>query len=300
MSDGQAPVPVSAAGVIHDIGYRHFEGERRGRGYIRRSLFVDSLRGAYGLGRSGRSKVMPMLLLAVMCLPAGVIVAITAVVRAPELVGSYPSYLLNLQLVISIYVAAQAPVLFSRDLRFRVTSLYFSRPLERVDYVIGKYGAMASALFLLTATPLTIMFLGALVIGLPVGEQLPDYLRSLAGAGLLALILAGIGGVIAAVTPRRGLAVAAVVTVLVVLSGVQTLVQSIAVEEGAGKAAAYLGLLSPHSLVQGVQSSLLGAASPLPSPPGGAGTAIFCAAALFLAAGCFGALLLRYRSVSVS
>lgn len=300
------PVPVttdrahSPQGVIHDIGYRHFAGERRGRGYIRRSLFVDSLRGAYGLGRSGRSKVMPMLLLAVMCLPALAIVAITAVTGADELVAGYPSYLLNLQLAISIFVAAQAPVLVSRDLRFGVMSLYFSRPLERLDYVLGKYGAMASALLVLTAAPLTIMFLGALVASLPIGEQLPDYLRALAGAAVLSLILAGIGLVIAAVTPRRGLAVAAVVTVLAVLSGVQAVAQEVAFEEGAGEGAAYFSLISPYTLVEGVQSSLLGAASPLPTPPGGAGTVIFSLAAVLLVGGCFAALVLRYRSVSVS
>ena len=291
--------PAKAAGVIHDIGYRHFEGERKGRGYIRRSLFTDSVRGAYGLGRSGRSKIMPMLLLAVMCLPAGVIVAITAVTGANELVGNYPSYLLNLQLVISIYVAAQAPVMVSRDLRFGVMSLYFSRPLERVDYVVGKYAAMASALFVLTALPLVILFAGALVVGLPISEQVPDFLRALGGAALLSLILAGIGLVIAAITPRRGLAVAAVVAVLVVLAGVQAVVQEIAHEEGAGESAAYLSLLSPYTIIDGVQSSVFGAASPLPVPPG-AGAMVFAAVALLIIAGSFGALLLRYRSVSVS
>ena len=293
-------IPVSNKGVIHDIGYRHFDGDRRGRGYIRRSLFADSVRGAYGFGRSARSKVMPLVLLAVMCLPAGAIVAITAVTGAEELVAGYPSYLLNLQVVISIFVAAQAPVLVSRDLRFGVMALYFSRPLERLDYVLGKYGAMAFALFLLTAAPLTIMFLGALVVGLPIGEQIPDYLRSVAGAALLSLILAGIGLVIAAVTPRRGLAVAAVITVLVVLAGVQGVAQGIAYEEGVGDAGAYLSLLSPYTLIEGVQSSLLGAASPLPTPPGALGAATFGVAVLLIVGGCFAALLLRYRSVSVS
>jgi ABC-2 type transport system permease protein len=235
-----------------------------------------------------------------MCLPAGAIVAITAVTGSEELVAGYPSYLVNLQLVVSIFVAAQSPVLVSRDLRFGVTSLYFSRPLERVDYALGKFGAMATALFLLTAAPLTIMFFGALVVGLPIGDQVPDYIRAMAGAGLLSLILAGIGVVIAAVTPRRGLAVAAVVTVLVVLSGVQAVTQGIASQEGAGDMAAYLSLLSPYTLVEGIQSSLLGAASPLPTPPGAVGAATFALTAILLIGGCFAALLLRYRSVSVT
>ena len=78
---------------------------------------------------------------------------------------------------------------------------------------------MAVALFLLMALPLTLLFAGALLAELPLGEQLPDYLRAMAGAAIYALVLAGIGLVVAAMTPRRGLGVAAVVAVLLVLSG---------------------------------------------------------------------------------
>lgn len=286
-----------ATGVIHDIGYRHYDGERRGRSYIRRSLFVDSLKGAYGLGRSARYKVMPMILLAVMCLPAGAIVAITAVTNGVELVGNYTSYLLNLQLVVLIFVASQAPTTVSRDLRFSVMSLYFSRPLERVDYVASKYAAMASALFVLAAAPLTIMFAGAMVIGLPIAEQIPDYLRAVAGAALLSLILGGIGLVIAAITPRRGLAVAAIIAVLLVLSGVQGVLRGIAEAEGLD-GAPYFGLLSPFTLVQGVQSALLGGSSPVIDPPGVTGALAFTAAALILILLCFALLFWRYRRVA--
>lgn len=290
-----APTPT---GVIHDIGYRHYDGERRARGYIRRSLYMDSVRGAYGLGRSGRYKVMPMILLAVMCLPAGAMVAITAVVGAGELVGEYSSYLLNLQMIILVFLAAQAPVTVSRDLRFGVMSLYFSRPLERVDYVLAKYAAMVSALFVLTATPLTIMLVGAMVIGLPIADQIPEYLRAVAGAALLSLVLAGIGLVIAAFTPRRGLAVGAIITVLLVLVAVQGILGELAASEGFD--APYLGLMSPFSLVQGIQTALLGSASPLPSPPGTLGALVFCSAAVLVVVGSLGSLLLRYRRVSPS
>jgi ABC-2 type transport system permease protein len=291
--------PTPTTGVIHDIGYRHYDGERRGRSYIRRSLYIESLKGAYGLGRSARSKVMPMILLALMCLPAGVIVAITAVTNSNELVGDYTSYILNLQLVVLIFLASQAPATVSRDLRFNVMSLYFSRPLDRVDYVAAKYAGMVSALFLLTVAPLTIMFAGALVVGLPITEQIPDFLRSVAGSGLLSLILGGFGLVIAAITPRRGFAVAAIIGVLLVLAGVQGVLQELAIAEGLD-GAPYFGLLSPFTLVQGVQSSLLGGESPLPSPPGATGALVFSVVALILVALPLGVLLLRYRSVKVS
>jgi ABC-2 type transport system permease protein len=288
------------SGVIHDIGYRHYDGDRRGRRYIRRSLYVDSLKGAYGLGRSARSKVLPMILFAVMCLPALAIVAITAVTGEDELVGGYPTYVLNLQMVVLIFLAAQAPVAVSRDLRFGVMSLYFSRPLERVDYILAKYAAMTSALFVLTAAPLTMMLAGALVVGLPVTEQIPDYLTAVAGAGLASLILGGIGLVIAAFTPRRGLAVAAIIAVLLVLAAVQGITQGLATSEGYDEIAPYLGLLSPFPLVLGIQSSLLGTASPLPSPPGTIGGLVFCATAVLAIVVPYAVLSLRYRSVSVS
>lgn len=288
-------------GVIHDIGYRHHTGPRLGRRYIRRSLFVESARAAYGLGRTARARIVPMLLLAAMCLPAIVLVAGTVVTGADELIGDYTAYLLNTQIVVAIFVAAQAPANVSRDLRFGVTSLYFARPLERIDYVTAKFAAMTTAVFVLIATPLTILLLGALVAELPLSEQLPDYLRSLGGALLAALLLAGISLVIAAVTPRRGIGIAAIITVLLVLAGVQGATQVIASEQGADVLAGYLGLLSPFTLVDGVQSQLLGAETVLPVPPhGAAGGAIFAAVTLALILASFAALAWRYRRVSVS
>jgi len=288
-------------GVIHDIGYRHYQGPRLGRGAIVRALYVDSLRGAYGFGRSARSKVTPMLLFGVMCLPALLIAVIAAVTKATELPGGYHEYVLDLQLIVSIFLAAQAPTMVSRDLRFRVMSLYLSRPLRRGDYVLAKAAAMSSALFILIAVPLTVLFVGALLAKLPVGDQITGYLAALAGAVLFALVLSGIALVIAAFTPRRGIGVAAIITVLVVLIGVGGAAQGIAAELNSHPAAGWFGLISPFSVVQGVQTWLLHRPNPLPAdPPGTVGGLVFCAVTVLLVAGCYGLLLLRYRRVSVS
>jgi ABC-2 type transport system permease protein len=295
-----APSEPRSAGVIHDLGYRHYEGPRLGRGPIARALFLESAKGAYGLGRSTRSKIMPMLLLAAICLPAFIIAVIAAVTKADELPADYTSYVLNVQFLIMIYVAGQAPASVSRDLRFRVMSLYLSRPMERIDYVVAKYAALATATFVLMALPLTILFVGALLAKLPVDEQLPGYLRSLGGALLTAVVVAGIGLVIAAVTPRRGLGVAAIIAVLAVLSGVQAIVQAIAHEENKDTFGGYAGLISPFTLVHGVQSSVLGAENALQEgPPGAVGGTVFVLVTALLVAGCFGALLVRYRRVSI-
>jgi ABC-2 type transport system permease protein len=290
----------ASQGVIHDLGYRSYTGPRLGRGEITRALFIESAKGAYGIGRSARSKVMPMLLLAAMCLPAFIIVVVATVTNADSLPGGYTSYVLNVQVLVMIFVAAQAPAIVSRDLRFRVMPLYFSRPMQRIDYVVAKFTALTTALFVLMALPLTILFLGALLAKMPVGEQVPDYLRALAGALMVAAALAGIGLVIAAITPRRGLGVAAIIAVLAILSGVQGAVQAIAVEQDKDTFAGYAGLISPFTLVDGVQDALLGAKTVLPAePPGSVGGLVFLAAWALLVAGSFGVLVLRYRRTSI-
>ena len=294
-------VGAPESGVIHDIGYRHYDGERGGRAAIRRAMFVESARGAYGLGRAGRTKVMPALLLAAICLPALISTVVATVTGADELPIPYGTYVLNLQVLVSVYLAAQAPVSVSRDLRFGVMSLYFSRPMERIDYVLAKYAALVTAVLVLLALPLTILLAGALLAELPLGEQLPDYLRAMGAAVLLALVLAGFGLVIASVTPRRGLGVAAIIAVLLVLSGVQGAAQAIATEEGARDAAGWTGLLSPYTLVDGVARDVLGQESPLAvGPPGTVGTLVFVAVTVLVVAGCLGLLVLRYRRVSIS
>ena len=290
----------SHQGVIHDLGYRHYDGPRLGRAHITRALLVESARGAYGLGRPARNKITPMILLGAICLPAVIIAVIAGVTKVDKLPGDYTSYIRNVQLLVMIYVAGQAPASVSRDLRFRVMSLYFSRPLERIDYVVAKFAALTLALFLLMALPLTILLAGAALAKLPISEQVPDYLRSLAGAALVALLLAGIGLVIAALTPRRGLGVAAIIAVLAILAGVQGAVQSIAIEQKQASLAGYAGMLSPFTLVDGVQHGLLGARTGLPaSPPGTTAAVVFLAGIVLVVAGCFGALVLRYRRVSI-
>jgi len=287
-------------GVIHDIGYRHYDGERLGRGAIVRALYVDSARAAYGIGRAARTKVMPVLVLGAICLPAVIVTVVASVTHLKHLPGGYTSYILRTQALAMVYVAGQAPASVSRDLRFRVMPLYLSRPLERFDYVFAKLAALATAAFVLLALPLTILFVGALLAKLPLSEQLPDYTRSLGGAALTAVLLACIGLVIASLTPRRGIGVAAIIVVLAVMGGVQGIVAGVSNERGHDTLSGYAGLLSPFTLVHGIQHATLGADTVLPSsPPGMLGAWVFVGAFALIVGGCFAALLLRYRRVRI-
>ncbi|MFD7917892.1 ABC transporter permease [Streptomyces sp. NPDC059740] len=287
--------------VIHDIGYRHYDGPRLGRSYARRSLFTQSLRGAYGLGRSARTKVLPMILFAAMCLPAGIIVAVTVFAHLRDLPVEYTRYAVYLQAVIGLFLASQAPQAVSRDLRFGTMPLYFSRPAERVDYVVAKFAALTCALLLLTGTPLVILYLGSLLAKLDFGHQTAGFAQGMVAAVLLSLLFAGIGLVIAALTPRRGFGVAAVIAAMTVPYAAVSAVEGIAYARGAGTAETWVGLFSPITLVDGVQSAFLGAT---PATPGGAGpsAAVGCVYLLLLlaaVAGSYALLLRRYRKAGL-
>ncbi|MFF8609971.1 ABC transporter permease [Streptomyces sp. NPDC015346] len=298
-----SPTQTPETTRIHNIGYRNYDGPRLGRAYARRALFSQSLRGAYGLGRSAKSKVLPMILFAVMCVPALIIVAVAVVTKAPKLAIEYTQYAIYLQLVIAIYLAAQAPQSVSRDLRFRTVPLYFSRPIERVDYVLAKYGAMASALFILTAVPLLILWIGSLLAKLDFATQSKLFGQGLVSVALLSLLFGGIGLVMAALTPRRGFGVAAVIAVMVISYGAVSTLQGIAYGTDNVDAIKWMGLFSPITLVDGVQTAFLGAPSAFPggaaAAPGAGAGAVYVLVVLALIAGSYGVLMRRYRKVGL-
>ncbi|MEV3907677.1 ABC transporter permease [Streptomyces canus] len=286
---------------IHNIGYRTYDGPRLGRSYATRSLYSQSLRGAYGLGRSVKSKVLPMLLFVVMCVPAAIMVAVAVATKANDLPVDYTRYAIIMQAVISLYVASQAPQSVSRDLRFKTVPLYFSRPIETADYVRAKYAALASAMFILTAAPLIVLYVGALLAKLDFSDQTKGFGQGLVSVALLSLLFAGIGLVIAAVTPRRGFGIAAVIAVLTISYGAVSTVQAIADAQGSSSAVPWIGLFSPVTLIDGLQSAFLGASSAFPGavgPSNGEGV-VYVLAVLGLIAGSYGVLMRRYKKVGL-
>lgn len=286
---------------IHNIGYRSYDGPRLGRSYATRSLYSQSLRGAYGLGRSVKSKVLPMLLFVVMCVPAAIMVAVAVATKAKDLPVDYTRYAIIMQAVISLYVASQAPQSVSRDLRFKTVPLYFSRPIETADYVRAKYAALASAMFILTAAPLIVLYVGALLAKLDFVDQTEGFGQGLVSVALLSLLFAGIGLVIASVTPRRGFGIAAVIAVMTISYGAVSTLQAIADAQGSTSAIPWIGLFSPVTLIDGLQSAFLGASSAFPGAvgPGNGEGVVYVLAVLGLIAASYGLLLRRYKKVGL-
>ncbi|MFC5662918.1 ABC-2 transporter permease [Kitasatospora misakiensis] len=291
-------------GVIHDIGYRGYTGPRLGRGYATHSLFTQSLRAAYGLGRSGKSKVLPMIVLGTATVPALIIVSVAVMTGADRLPVDYAQYLSAIGLVVSIFLASQAPVLFSRDLRHHTVPLYFSRPITRTDYVRAKFGAMACAQLLLMLAPLLVLYGGSLLVGLKFGEQTEHFLYGLVAAVLYALVPTSAAVVIAATTPRRGFGVAAIMGYLAVSTAVVGVVVGMATsstgfDEKLPDSAQWAALLSPGGLVESLTNELfdLGSGAQRMHAPGGFGLLVFTAVAVAMVAGSYRLLLQRYRNV---
>src|SRR6266545_8041978 len=137
----------STQGVIHDIGYQRYAGTRLGRRYAVRSLWLYSLRSAYGLGRSAKAKILPVGLFTVACIASVVLVVVNNALQ--QRVLSYVGLVSTFSYAATVFVAIVGPELVSRDLRNNLLALYFSRPIDRADYALAKLGALITAVFAL-------------------------------------------------------------------------------------------------------------------------------------------------------
>jgi len=288
------------SGVIHDIGYRHYDGPRLGRFAITQALLVSSLRHAYGLGRSGRSKVMPILLLAVMVVPAAIMVGIENAMQFDDPPILQADYIFLLQPVIALYLASQAPQLFSRDLRYRSIVLYLARPPRGTDYALAKLTALVLALLILTGLPSLVLYAGALLAKYDAVEVSKQFATGMAGALLLSILLAAIGGLIAAATPRRGFAVAAIVAVLIVSFTVVVVTTAILDTAGdmSDTGARYANLASPFSLAQTLGTFLLQDHRKNSWVPTTEQGLVFTAVYLLVVGGCVWGVSARYAKVA--
>jgi ABC-2 type transport system permease protein len=296
-------MPEPAAGVIHDLGYRGYDGPRLGRAQIVRALAWHSFRSAFGIGRGVKGKVIPALAFVAMCLPA--FVNAFAVARGTPRLFGYDVYVPTLRVaVITIFVAAQAPELVSRDLRSRVLPLYFCRPLRREDYPLAKYLALTAALLILIEVPLLILYVGTIASvkgGGAVWHQTRALIPGL-GVGLMyAVLMAAVGLVLASLTGRRAYA-----TGIVAISCVLTFFLSLLLIQAEGGTSAtatgarLAGLFSPFTIVDGVRVWLGGdPTTGLVADPGRFGP-LYGVLAVALLAACLGGLAARYRKVSRS
>lgn len=260
--------------VIHDIGYRTYRGPRQGRWGIIAGLLRHGALSTFGFGRSGKAKVLPFALLGMSLVPALVLVGIMSFLGLSAELLDYAGYQQSISFFVILFVAAQSPVLFTRDLRSGVISLYLARPLGSTTFALVRWGSLVLAILAFVITPLVLLFVGGLAAGSDFTEELPRWLVAMAGAVLLAVLLATVGAVVASVTMRRGLAIGGSIVVLLLGLGMTAVLQEVSAAQGQETVATWLGLLSPLVLVDAVQHGLGDANSSFVAPPDDAGTAL--------------------------
>ena len=220
----QAP---QSRGVVYDLGYRNYDGPRLGRRYAIRSLYVLSLRNTFGLGRGTLPKVLAFGLALVALLPAIFTVAFGALAGEDFELVEHHEYFGFIGIVIVLFVAAMASDLVGNDRRNNTLPLYFSRPIERDDYLLAKIAALATALMSLTLVPQLLVFIGNWLGATDgfgwLGDNISDIWRIGASSTLASVQLAVIGLAIAMFTTRRAFALTSVLAALwfsVVFTGV--------------------------------------------------------------------------------
>lgn len=287
-------------GSIYDLGYRPYEGERLGRGYALRSLFLYSLRAIFGLGRSTMSKVFPFGLAIVALLPALVQLAIAAIAPAEFEFIEPEGYFSFVQIVVALFCAVVAPEIIGRDQRHRTLPLYFSRVLSRPDYVFAKVAALTIGLLLVLGLPQLLLLAGNAVST----DDLTGYITEnvdllppiLASSAVVAFFMGSVSLVIASQTSRRAFATGAVLAYFVIF----TAVGNVLAETTTGEFRRYSILLSPVDLLEGAVYWIFSA--PLPdgsAAQSGLGGAYFFITALAYPILAVGLLLRRFQRLSI-
>ena len=300
MSQEPAGTRSSATGAIYDLGYQRYEGPRLGRRAAVATLVWASLRAAYALKRSGRAKIVPWGLGALLMAPAGVSVAVAALAPGVPPPFTYDDYLWSLWILLAIFVAAQAPELVSSDQRHRVLSLYFSHALERSDYALAKLGALAAAIFGLALAPMLVLLIGRVMLAADVVEAFGNELEhvpQVIGAPLIyAIPMAALSLAIAAYTPRRAYATGAIIAVFIVSAAIGGILGEAITSGPIGDLSQLLFPLVP---IDGTRDWLLGETIP-DSPVGATGFPLYLFGLEWLAIVLIGSAVVvwRYRRVA--
>lgn len=263
---GPAPTGPAPTGSIYDLGYRGYDGPRFGRVTVGLGLLGQTLREAFGIGRGGRAKVAPFVLLILNALPAVLAVGFTALARqsgAGDLLETanpirHDAYWSITSTLVMLFCAAQAPELFGRDLRYGVLPLYFSRVLTRTDYGLARTGGLFIAILIVTLLPQIILSVGAILAATdPVRglqDELPEIPRYLGVTLLGSAVFAGVSSVVASYTPRRAYSVATIIGVFIIPPIVVGVIAALSVPD----VARVLLLTSPSDVVDGVNGAIYG------------------------------------------
>jgi ABC-2 type transport system permease protein len=257
--------PGGNGGSIYDLGYRGYEGPRLGRRAAIMALLSHSVRTAYGVGRSTRSKVMPMGLTLFAILPSllalGILALISQFGEAGEAIEAispvrYATLFPFIAVLVFLFCASQAPELFGRDQRSGILPLYFSRAVSRSDYAAARALGLLVSLLILVWSPYLLLMIGRVLVAADLAdglaEELPTLPIAISVGVIVAAMVGAISAAIAALTPRRAYATVAIIAIFLI----PNIGSSILVELEAGLLGQIAVLLSPADVLDGVNAVL--------------------------------------------
>jgi ABC-2 type transport system permease protein len=299
----------SATGSIYDLGYRGYDGPRLGRSHAVRSLFTHSLQSTYGIGRSGRAKIAPLILGGLMLLPSvAIIIFLVFAARFGGQIGDalsanapirYDTMWASISAFVTLFCAAQAPELFGRDQRHGILSVYFARALRRTDYALARILGFAAALLIVLLLAQALLFVGRVLLSPDIvgafRRDLPSIPPVLGQALLISLLYGGVAMTISAYTPRRAYAVAGIVAVFVIPGLIATVITSL----GSSTIGDWLILISPSSILDGTNAVLFGAPLDSDFPFTQLPAAAYLAAAAVVILGSIAICVRRFQRISV-
>jgi len=156
---------VTERGVVFDLGYVPYEGERRARRGAIATTYRDGIYRVFGIRRRARKKILPWMLVVLALLPAVVFVGFAFLLStfSPEAdspFGGHGEYFSITGAIVLLFVALAGPELLIPDRREGVLAIYSSRPLKPDDYI----GARAASLLTVVAgfmlVPQVLMYIG--------------------------------------------------------------------------------------------------------------------------------------------
>jgi ABC-2 type transport system permease protein len=176
---------------IFDQGYQHWKGTLSGHAWRWLAITKQGLRGqlknrslrmllltawspalalgfvlaVWGLFEQGSESVLPLLR---PILPPGIATDPRAYRHAIWTI-SYSIFFKSEIIFIMLLMVIAGPNLISGDLRFNALPLYFSRPLRRLDYLLGKLGVVAALVAAVAVGPATAAYLLGVCFSLDLG-----------------------------------------------------------------------------------------------------------------------------------
>jgi ABC-2 type transport system permease protein len=256
-----------AEGTVFDIGYQRYDGPREGRSRARRAVFRDGIRNALGMGRGGRSKILPWAFIGLMT-GVGFILALVAGaalrLAGPQAVAQIPShsdfYGIS-SMFFLVFAAIVAPGLLCPDRRNGVINLYLVRPLTGSDYVVARWLAFLAVALFAAWLPQFVLMIGR-VMGNPdpAGYLQANWLdipRILAAGTAIAAFTTTLAMLVAAFTTRRAYAAVFLVGLFIISAPFAAALA----EEIDGGLGQFFGLLVLSNIPVHVNDVIFGATS---------------------------------------